>query len=103
MSSSTCFLGPLALGATASSAMRFEPTSSAVARSGVDDVMVMIYREGAHRLETDVNVAAGDVAVVDLSRPSTIRNSDYRNLSMVMRRSALCRRGFEERRASRRP
>lgn len=92
MQTTVSFVGPIAVSATVSSAMSLDRSSRIIARGGVDDVVVQIYHEGGHLFSfggREIEVFAGDIALIDLTRPCRILAQSFRNASLVLRRSAL--------------
>lgn len=86
-------LGPLILASTASVGQRFDRDTATVARSGVDHLIVQAYVGGrtmVRRGAAEVEVAAGDVWLFDLSRTlATETTPRFHNVSLTVPRSLL--------------
>jgi len=85
--------GPIKLGTSATktaSIMVRRPQT--IARSGVDQFHVQFYREGGFVMTVDGaerRVEAGDIAMLDLSRPVTLSAARIDNLSAIVARNLL--------------
>jgi AraC-like DNA-binding protein len=65
------------------SAATFERTAPLIARSGIDNICALDAEGRA------VEVHAGDVCFLDLSRPINLRAPDYESLTLILQRAAL--------------
>lgn len=75
-----------------SSAATFERTAPLIARSGVDNISLVVYAEGGCAFDAEgraAEVRAGDVCFLDLSRPSSLRSPNYESLTLILPRDAL--------------
>lgn len=75
-----------------SSAARFERTTQAIARSGLDNICVLTHLAGGFELNVDgrsVEVQPGDTCFLDLARQSMLRTPDYTSLAAIMLRALL--------------
>jgi len=84
--------GDVAIASSHSSAAVFERTAQTIARSGIDNISLLLYADGGCALDAEgraTEVHAGDVCFFDMTRRSTVRASDYGNLSIVLPRALL--------------
>jgi AraC-like DNA-binding protein len=75
-----------------SSAATFERTAQHIARSGIDNIALVVYAEGGCALGVEgraAEVHAGDVCFLDLSRPISMTAPDYESLTLILPRVAL--------------
>jgi AraC-like DNA-binding protein len=75
-----------------SSAATLQRTAQHIARSGIDNIGVVVYAEGGCALDLEgraAEVHAGDVCFLDLSRPIDIKAPDYESLTLMLPRVAL--------------
>jgi AraC-like DNA-binding protein len=75
-----------------SSAARFERAPLTIARGGLDQICLVVHTEGGSALDVEgrsTEVHAGDVCFLDLSRPATLRASNYASLTLILPRAAL--------------
>ena len=75
-----------------SSAATFQRTAQNIARSGIDNIALLVYAEGGCALGLNgraAEVHAGDVCFLDLSRPIAIKAADYESLTLILPRTAL--------------
>ncbi|HEY5263918.1 MAG TPA: helix-turn-helix domain-containing protein [Steroidobacteraceae bacterium] len=82
----------VAVASAKSSATAFERTTKTIARSGIDTIDVLIYLAGGYSLDVEgraAEVHAGDVCILDMTRPATLRTTDYTHLSIVLPRATL--------------
>jgi AraC-like DNA-binding protein len=85
--------GPIKLGAcrgTTASIMVRSPET--IARTGVDQFHIQYYRTGGFTMTLDGaerRVEAGDIHMLDLSRPATLRMARFDNLSAMVARDLL--------------
>lgn len=89
---SITFLPDLLLSRALSAASRFERSHRTIARSGIDDVLVMVYLHGAFRCEIDGDVQmveANEIAFYDLTRPFSIESECIDNISLHVSRRRL--------------
>ncbi len=81
--------GGMRLGMAAGSASIVRRHGGVIARSGLDDILVQVYRSSSYRLTADGEetvVEAGDVALIDLSREMTIEADQVSNITAVLPR-----------------
>jgi AraC-like DNA-binding protein len=74
------------------SGANYERTKQTIARSGSDNICLVLYSEGGSRLDADgrsVEIRPGDVGIFDMTRPSTVQAPDFKNLTVVLPRSML--------------
>lgn len=91
-SMTTHHLGGLLLSETAGSAVRFRRSGATIARSAIDHFLVQVYVEGGYAGSVggqEVEMRAGDVCVLDLTRPLATRAGDFRNITIVVPRESL--------------
>lgn len=91
-SMTTHHLGGLLLSETAGSAVRFRRSGATIARSAIDHFLVQVYVEGGYAGSVggqEVEMRAGDVCVLDLTRPLATRAGDFRNITIVVPRDSL--------------
>jgi len=82
----------IAVASATSSATRFTRDTSVIARSGIDNIMVMTYVTGGFAFTTDgrdIQVRAGDVCVLDMTRRAELVTSHYRHLAVVLPRAQI--------------
>jgi AraC-like DNA-binding protein len=75
-----------------SSAAKFERSTQTIARSGLDNICLVVHLDGGCDLDVygrSTEVHPGDVFFLDLTRSCTIRSPDYKSLSIVMSRALL--------------
>jgi ribosomal protein L7/L12 len=75
-----------------SSAATFKRTAPLIARSGIDNISLLVYAEGGCALDADgsvTEVSAGDVCFLDLSRLTALRAPNYDSLTLILPRAAL--------------
>jgi AraC-like DNA-binding protein len=80
----------IAIAAGHSSAATFERTKQTIARSGVDNICLLVYSAGGSGLDADgraVEIRPGDVCIFDMTRPSTVKAPDFTDLSIVLPRA----------------
>ncbi|HVR54401.1 MAG TPA: helix-turn-helix domain-containing protein, partial [Pseudorhodoferax sp.] len=73
-------------------ASRFERNHLTIARSGIDDVLVLVYLSGAFTYEVNGrvrDVQAHEIAFFDLTRPFSIQSVYVDNLSLAVSRRRL--------------
>ncbi len=86
---SSYHFGGMRLGMAEGSASIVRRHSGVVARSGLDDILVQVYRSSSYRLTADgeeTAVEPGDVALIDLSREMTIEADHVSNITAVLPR-----------------
>ena len=84
--------GDVAIVSGHASASTFERTAPLIARSGIDNISVLVYTKGGCALDVEgraAEVRAGDVCFLDLSRPINLRAPDYESLTLILPRAAL--------------
>ncbi|MDB5506416.1 MAG: feaR 1 [Devosia sp.] len=82
----------IAITATRSSASLFLRDPRVIARGGLDSFTVQAYTEGRYRLtanRVESVVEAGDIVLLDQTRPINIEATAYANLSLTIQRSLL--------------
>jgi len=82
----------VAIIAGGASATIFQRTPSIVARSGLDNICLLVYTQGGCALDVEgnaVGVHPGDVCFFDLLQPGTLRAPDYQSLTLILPRAAL--------------
>jgi AraC-like DNA-binding protein len=82
----------VAIASGQASAATFERTAPLIARSGIDNIAVLVYAKGGCALDVEgraAEVRAGDVCFLDLSRPVNLRAPDYESLTLILPRAAL--------------
>jgi AraC-like DNA-binding protein len=88
-------MGLMVLGSFRGPAMRFDRTTSLVASSGLDHILVQLYVEGGfagHAGDRTIEVEQGDICVFDMLGTLSTRSRAFRNLSFMMPRAALSAR-----------
>ncbi|WP_051340892.1 helix-turn-helix domain-containing protein [Azospirillum halopraeferens] len=91
-SMTTYHLGGLLLSDTAGSAVRFRRSGATIARSAIEHYLVQVYLEGGYAGSVggrEVEMRAGDVCVLDLTRPLSTRADTFRNITIVVPRDSL--------------
>lgn len=86
--------GDVAVASGQSSAATYERTKQTIARSGIDNICLVVYSDGGCALDVegrDDEVQVGDVCILDMTRASTVRAAAFGNLTVV-----LPRRLFEQ-------
>ncbi len=86
------FLPDLLLSRSVNSATRFDRSQRAIARSGIDDVLVVVYLSGSFTCEIDGQVGdvqAHEIAFFDLARPFCIQSEHVDNISLAVSRRRL--------------
>ena len=86
------FLPDVLMSRAQTAAVRFDRTSRTIARSGIDDILVMTYLSGSFSSEIDGRVRqveAGDIAFFDLTRPFSIQSEEVNNISLHISRHRL--------------
>jgi AraC-like DNA-binding protein len=74
------------------SATTFKRTAQTIARSGLDNICLVVHLSGGCVLDIEgrsTDVGAGDIFLIDLSRRCVISAPDYTSLSIVLPRAAL--------------
>jgi hypothetical protein len=82
----------VAIASGQASAATFERTAPLIARSGIDNIAVLVYTKGGCALDVEgraAEVRAGDICFLDLSRPVNLRAPDYESLTLILPRAAL--------------
>ncbi|WP_217576277.1 helix-turn-helix domain-containing protein [Mesorhizobium sp. GbtcB19] len=75
-----------------SSAETLKRTGRTIAQSSIDHIGVVVRLEGGFGLDIEgraAEVHTGDVCFLDMTRPSALRASDYRSLTLVLPRNLL--------------
>ena len=89
---SLSFLPDVLMSRAQTAAVRFDRTSRTIARSGIDDILVMTYLSGSFSSEIDGRVRkveAGDIAFFDLTCPFSIQSEEVNNISVHISRHRL--------------
>lgn len=84
--------GSLVLGVSETDKIKFWRSPQTIARSGIDHYLVQVYEEGSFGTTVearDMEVSAGDVWIVDLSRPVKIDPVSFRSTNLAIPRSIL--------------
>jgi AraC-like DNA-binding protein len=86
--------GPIKLGQSMSTtaSWRMTRTPELIARTGVDHFHIQYYRDSSFIMMVDGaerQVEAGDIAMLDLARPATLRTDGITNLSVIIERGLL--------------
>lgn len=77
-----------------SSPATLERTARTIARGNVDHISLTLYSEGGCALDIEgraTEVRSGDIFLIDMTRRSALRASDYRSLSVILPRTLLAR------------
>lgn len=85
-------IGDVAIASGHSSSANLLRTSQTIARSGLDNIGLVIYSEGGSALDIEgrsTEVHVGDVCILDMTRPGALRSPDYKSLSVVLPRTLL--------------
>lgn len=75
-----------------SSAANFERTAPLIARSGLDNISLVVYAKGGCALDADgraSEVRAGDICFLDKLRPISLRAPEYDSLTLILPRAML--------------
>lgn len=93
MTFAVCDYGPIKLGVSATTGHSIMVRSpETIARTGVDQFHIQYYRTGGFVMSVDGaerQVAAGDIGLLDLARPVTVRAQRIDNLSAIVDRDLL--------------
>ena len=84
--------GAMRLGTSVSSGAVTRRDRATIARSGTDDYVLQIYKSSDYLLKAngeDIAVKAGDVAVIDFTRPMAMHSPRVSNVALVVSRDAL--------------
>ncbi|WP_294644697.1 AraC family transcriptional regulator [uncultured Aureimonas sp.] len=74
------------------SAQRYEHTVRHAKNGGWDQIAFQMYRRGSYRGiygETEVDVASGDISVIDLGKPYVKESTDEADLNLIVPRSTV--------------
>ncbi len=85
-------LGSLVLGVSQSDSIRFARRSQTIARSSIDHYLVQVYHTGGLVAQTEgeeVEVAPGDVWILDLARETKIEETRFRSTNLAIPRNLL--------------
>ncbi len=85
-------LGSLVLGVSQSDSIRFARRSQTIARSSIDHYLVQVYHTGGLVAQTEgeeVEVAPGDVWILDLAREAKIEETRFRSTNLAIPRNLL--------------
>lgn len=85
-------LAPLVIIDGYSAAETLERTARTVARSNIDHISLMVRSRGGFGLDVEgraTEVHTGDICVLDMTRSSILRSTDYRSLTLVLPRTLL--------------
>ncbi|HIV69951.1 MAG TPA: helix-turn-helix domain-containing protein [Candidatus Aquabacterium excrementipullorum] len=86
------FLPDVLLSRAVNAAARFDRTRRTIARSGIDDVLVLVYLSGSFTFEvngTSRPVDANHIAFFDLNLPFSIESQHVDNISLAVSRRRL--------------
>ena len=75
-----------------SSGASFERTHLRAARSGLDNICLLLYTRGGCALDVEGRayaVEVGDICFLDLSRPCSLKAPDYESLTLILPRAAI--------------
>jgi len=89
---SLTFLPDVLLSRATSAGARFDRDHRAIARSGIDDILVMVYLGGSFGYEIDGRayvIQANEIAFFDLTRPFSIESAKIDNISLHIPRRRL--------------
>ncbi|KMO20490.1 AraC family transcriptional regulator [Methylobacterium platani JCM 14648] len=89
-------LGNAIIGLTAASGLRNERSRGLIARMGVDHVAAQIRTEGRATIAItgrEAPVAPGDVSLLDLAQPLSMRSTGYRAVTVIIPRALFPDRG----------
>lgn len=84
--------GDVGIASDRSSAAVFERTTQTIARSGIDNISLLVYTAGGCALDMEgraTELHVGDVCIFDMTRRSTVRAPDHANLAIVLPRALL--------------
>lgn len=81
-----CNLGEAVLGITSSGPQLFQRHNSRIASDNLDHILIQLYLEGGALTQDDEDVRTGDILIIDMDKPTTIKTSTYKNLTLVMPR-----------------
>jgi AraC-like DNA-binding protein len=82
----------VAISLGSASAAMFKRTTQTIARSGLDNICLVVHLEGGCNLDAEgrsAEVHPGDIFILDLTRRCAIRAPDYKSLSIVLPRALL--------------
>ena len=85
-------LGSVLLGHTRSVAQCFSRSTTTIARSGIDHIIVQLYMVGGYHGRAgsaEIEVQAGDICVLDCAETFDTQASDFENLTLVIPRVLL--------------
>lgn len=85
-------LGPLVLAMVRADGQRFHRSLKTVALSGIDHVIVQLYRRGGYdgvAGARPIRVRAGDICVLDLALTLETRATDFENITVVVPRPKM--------------
>jgi len=81
-----CHLGEAVLGITSSDPQLFERQNSRIASDDLDHILIQLYLEGRALTQDEEDIRAGDMLVIDMDKPTAIKTSTYKNLTLVLPR-----------------
>ncbi len=84
--------GDVALASGRSSAATYARTTQTIASGGVDNICLTVYADGGAALDVEGRcdeVQVGDVFILDMTRPCTVRPPAHTDLSIVLPRALL--------------
>ena len=82
----------IAITTTQSSAAAYDRTKQTIARSSVDNIGLVVYAKDGARLDVEgrsAGVHAGEVCILDMTRPSAVRTPEGNDLSLVLPRALI--------------
>ncbi|MEZ2329716.1 helix-turn-helix domain-containing protein [Mesorhizobium sp. RCC_202] len=85
-------LAPLVMIDGYSSAETLQRTARTIARSSIDHTSLTVRSQGGFGLDAEgrtTEVHTGDICVLDMTRRSTLRSTDYKSFSLVLPRTLL--------------
>lgn len=80
------FLGDTVIGTTHANGQLFERSHRRIAIDRLDHVLLQVFMEGGGTIPGNGEIVAGDMLIIDLAQPHEMRNTDFRNLTLVLPR-----------------
>jgi len=75
-----------------SSAETLDRTARTIARSNIDHISLTVHTQGGFSLDAEgraTELRTGDICVLDMTRRSRLRSSEYKSLTLVLPRTSL--------------
>ncbi|WP_181170306.1 MULTISPECIES: helix-turn-helix domain-containing protein [unclassified Mesorhizobium] len=85
-------LAPLVIIDGYSSAETLQRTARTIARSNIDHISLVVRSQGGFGLDVEgrtTEVHTGDICVLDMTRRSTLRSTDYKSFTLILPRTLL--------------